>query len=225
MTLKDTLVMDAIAEAAIDAISELNNEPEWIRQARRQAWETFEATPWPDYTEETWRRTRLTGFNLENFTLDIETSPRVSSRLELATDLRENLEKIDSAGALVFQNSSLIYAELDEELASKGIILTDLRTAIVEHEELVRAHLGGLVGTNENKFTALHYALWQNGTFLYVPRNIVLISESGINTREDIQILTKAGVHSFLIGEALMRAEDIGEKLRDLLNRDEYTSD
>jgi indole-3-glycerol phosphate synthase len=58
-----------------------------------------------------------------------------------------------------------------------------------------------------------------------VPGNIILVSESGINTREDIKILTKAGVHSFLIGEALMRAEDIGEKLRELLNRGEYSSD
>lgn len=51
-----------------------------------------------------------------------------------------------------------------------------------------------------------------------VPDNRIVVSESGINTREDIETLMKAGIHSFLIGEALMRAEDIGGKLRELLS-------
>jgi indole-3-glycerol phosphate synthase len=50
-----------------------------------------------------------------------------------------------------------------------------------------------------------------------IPGERVVISESGINTRADIERLMRAGVHSFLVGEALMRAEDIGGKLRELL--------
>jgi indole-3-glycerol phosphate synthase len=52
-----------------------------------------------------------------------------------------------------------------------------------------------------------------------IPGDRVVVSESGINTREDIERLTKAGIRSFLVGEALMRAEDIGGKLRELLDR------
>jgi len=55
----------------------------------------------------------------------------------------------------------------------------------------------------------------------YIPGSKIVVSESGINTREDIETLMKAGIHSFLIGEALMRAEDIGGKLRELLDRGE----
>ena len=50
-----------------------------------------------------------------------------------------------------------------------------------------------------------------------IPGNRIVVSESGINTREDIETLMKAGIHSFLVGEALMRAEDIGQKLGELL--------
>lgn len=50
-----------------------------------------------------------------------------------------------------------------------------------------------------------------------IPEDRIVVSESGINTREDIETLMQAGVHSFLVGEALMRAEDIGRKLRELL--------
>jgi indole-3-glycerol phosphate synthase len=47
--------------------------------------------------------------------------------------------------------------------------------------------------------------------------NRLVVSESGIFTREDIQKLQSAGVDAVLIGEALMHAPDIGAKLRELL--------
>jgi indole-3-glycerol phosphate synthase len=55
----------------------------------------------------------------------------------------------------------------------------------------------------------------------FIRGNRIVVSESGINTREDIETLMKAGIHSFLVGEALMRAGDIGGKLRELLDEGE----
>jgi indole-3-glycerol phosphate synthase len=52
----------------------------------------------------------------------------------------------------------------------------------------------------------------------YVPKDRVLVSESGINTFEDIQFLRQHGVDAFLVGEALMREDNmnIGKKLKEL---------
>jgi indole-3-glycerol phosphate synthase len=44
----------------------------------------------------------------------------------------------------------------------------------------------------------------------------VLVSESGIHTHADIQKLAAAGVSAVLVGESLMRSEDIGAKVREL---------
>ena len=44
-----------------------------------------------------------------------------------------------------------------------------------------------------------------------------LVSESGIHTRSDVRRLADAGVHSILVGEALMRADDIGAKVAELI--------
>ncbi len=52
-----------------------------------------------------------------------------------------------------------------------------------------------------------------------VPGNIALVSESGIHSRGDIEILINHGIHAFLVGEALMAAPDIGAKLDELLGR------
>jgi len=52
----------------------------------------------------------------------------------------------------------------------------------------------------------------------YIPKDRVLVSESGINTHEDILTLRQHGVDAFLIGETLMKEDNmhIGKKLKEL---------
>ncbi|MBS0193916.1 MAG: indole-3-glycerol phosphate synthase TrpC [Proteobacteria bacterium] len=49
-----------------------------------------------------------------------------------------------------------------------------------------------------------------------VPTDRILVTESGIATREDVFRLREAGVHAFLVGETFMRADDPGAALREL---------
>ncbi len=51
-----------------------------------------------------------------------------------------------------------------------------------------------------------------------IPSSIHIICESGINTHEDIHMMRSQGIHSFLIGESLMRERNIADKLKKLLN-------
>lgn len=50
-----------------------------------------------------------------------------------------------------------------------------------------------------------------------IPRDIPLVSESGISTRDEIRRLQEAGITAALIGESLMRSNEQGETLRDFL--------
>ena len=50
----------------------------------------------------------------------------------------------------------------------------------------------------------------------HVPTEICLVSESGIHTAEDVRRLSEAGVDAMLIGEALVTASDVGEKIQSL---------
>jgi indole-3-glycerol phosphate synthase len=45
----------------------------------------------------------------------------------------------------------------------------------------------------------------------------VLVSESGIETREDVKKLAEAGVRAILVGETLMKADDVAAKVRELV--------
>jgi indole-3-glycerol phosphate synthase len=90
--------------------------------------------------------------------------------------------------------------------------------------ELEKAHLAGatLIGINNRDLktfsTDLDVSLRLSRL---VPPDKILVSESGIHTRGDVEKLLNAGIHAFLIGETLMRASDISEKMNELLGRKE----
>jgi indole-3-glycerol phosphate synthase len=50
-----------------------------------------------------------------------------------------------------------------------------------------------------------------------IPGDKLTVSESGIHKRDDVLRLVEVGVHAMLIGESLIRAQDIGAKIRELL--------
>jgi indole-3-glycerol phosphate synthase len=50
-----------------------------------------------------------------------------------------------------------------------------------------------------------------------IPNDKVVVSESGISTREDVERLAKCGVHAILVGEALIVAKDVREKMREFV--------
>jgi indole-3-glycerol phosphate synthase len=51
-----------------------------------------------------------------------------------------------------------------------------------------------------------------------VPEGVTVVSESGIHTPEDVALLRRHGVNAFLVGEALMRADEPGVKLSQLFS-------
>ena len=77
-----------------------------------------------------------------------------------------------------------------------------------------------LIGINNRNLRTFQVSL--DTTFRLRPRipsNRLVVSESGIQTRSDLHSLAAVGVDAVLVGTSLMRAEDPGQKLRELLGR------
>ena len=53
-----------------------------------------------------------------------------------------------------------------------------------------------------------------------IPRGSTVVSESGIFARDDVLMMQEIGVDAVLVGESLMRGQDMGAKLRELLGRE-----
>lgn len=76
-----------------------------------------------------------------------------------------------------------------------------------------------LVGINNRNLRTFEVSLDTTlGMLKDVPPDRLLVTESGILAREDVQRMRAAGVHAFLVGEAFMRAPDPGAALAALFD-------
>ncbi len=77
-----------------------------------------------------------------------------------------------------------------------------------------------MVGINNRNLHTFEVSLQNTYDLLEViPANVLVVTESGILNRADVQAMHAHNVHAFLVGEAFMRAEDPGAELRKLFAR------
>jgi indole-3-glycerol phosphate synthase len=91
-------------------------------------------------------------------------------------------------------------------------------------EELRSLHLENirLLGVNNRDLSTFETDLATSFRLKeLVPPSVVLVSESGIATRGDVDRLMEHGIHAMLVGESLMRAPSPGKALAALLGRTE----
>ena len=75
-----------------------------------------------------------------------------------------------------------------------------------------------LIGVNNRDLKTFETTLETTFELLSeMPEGAVVVSESGIAHREDVERLEEAGVGAILVGESLMREKDIGAKVREIL--------
>ncbi len=121
----------------------------------------------------------------------------------------------------------LIAACLDDaQMAAMEAIARSLDMAVLvevhDEAELARALKlkTPLIGINNRNLRTFEVTLDTTlGMLKDVPGDRLLVTESGILTREDVQRMREAGVNAFLIGEAFMRAPDPGAALGELFDR------
>jgi Fe-S cluster assembly protein SufD len=148
------------------AFLQSRTEPAWLTEMRQSAWKRFESLPWPSNRDEEWMRTDIRMFKLDKFGLPIANSEATAPApvLSQGVDLGGSASSVNG----VAEGS----ADLDEELAAKGVVFGNIADLLAEHGELIKKYLFQLVKGDEDRFAALHQATWSSGTFLFVPRNV-----------------------------------------------------
>jgi Fe-S cluster assembly protein SufD len=139
----------SITESSVTTLSERLNEPQWLRDRRVAAYRAYEAMAMPDPRAEEWRRTDISGLDLDIALAqvgDAVTTRQVGGESPETFALQQSLPQAFYFG--------------------------DLGEALARHETVVQSNLHSLVLASDWKLAALQAASWQQGTLVYIPRGV-----------------------------------------------------
>jgi Fe-S cluster assembly protein SufD len=120
-----------------------------------------------------WRRSGFWTTSLRDVPLD-ELQPRHIADGGLPAVVSETLGDEPLAGLLVQNGASVVHAELEPELAERGVVLCSLEDAVRDHHEIVQRHFMSRLTYDRDKLDAAAAAFWSGGAFLHVPPNVVV---------------------------------------------------
>lgn len=162
-------------EEVIKEISSHKKEPEWMLEFRLKSFEFFKSKPLPPWGAD------LSKINFDDIYYYIQTSERSESDWknvpeEIKTTFDRlgipDAEKKYLAGVGAQYESEVVYHSLQKHLEEKGVIFTDMDTALQKHPELFKQYFGTVVPPQDNKFSALNSSVWSGGSFVYVPKGV-----------------------------------------------------
>uniref|UniRef100_UPI00403F259C Fe-S cluster assembly protein SufD n=1 Tax=Candidatus Enterococcus willemsii TaxID=1857215 RepID=UPI00403F259C len=197
---------------AVNVFSALKEEPAWMLELRQAALNKVDELPFPRIERVRYERWPL--FNISDAVLNGDT--QTEGTIPSFDEMKDN-------PVLVQQDSMTVFEQLPQELVDKGVIFTDLFTAMQEHSDLVQEYyMTKAVPMAEDKMTAAHAAFMNSGMFLYVPKNVVIdepieaIFNHNGNASDHFykHVLIVAGEHSeFSYLERFISKGDEAEKL------------
>lgn len=171
-----------ISENVVRQISSSNNEPTWMLELRIKALEIYNSKPLPNWGPD------ISKLDLES--IYYFAKPVWAWNNKTWEDVPENIkktfdklwipeaEKKSLAWVWAQYDSETVYHSLKQELVDKWVIFDDLSHAlkVPEYEDIIKKYFSRSIPLADHKFSALHYAVWSWGTFLYIP-SWVKISE------------------------------------------------
>jgi Fe-S cluster assembly protein SufB len=165
-----------ISREVIEELSRVKGEPDWMREKRLKSLEIFERKPIPTWGVD------LSGLNLDDLVLySPPEAGRYNSWDEVPAEMKKTYEDLGIpqaerehlAGVVGVWRQEPVYEGLKEEYRKLGIIFCSMDTAVQEYPELVEPYfMTKCVPPQDNKFSALHGAVWSGGSFLYVPKGV-----------------------------------------------------
>ena len=173
------IIPKGLNEDVIRLISQKKEEPDWMLQFRLRAfryWQTLE--------QPKWGHVNLPEIDYQ--AISYYADPRGKKRQEGEHEIDPELEKtFDKLGIPLQERLALSGVAVDavmdsvsvkttfkEQLAERGVLFCSISEAIKNYPNLVREYLGSVVPYRDNFFAALNSAVFSDGSFVYIPKNV-----------------------------------------------------
>ncbi len=147
----------------VDQISNMKNEPEWMRQFRHEALDIFMEKPLPTWGAD------LTAMDFNDIYYYLRPSEKQGKSWDdVPEDIKRTFDRLGIpeaerkflAGVGAQYDSEVVYHSLREEWEKIGVIFLDMDSGLREHEDIVREYFATIIPANDNKFAALNSAVW-----------------------------------------------------------------
>jgi Fe-S cluster assembly protein SufB len=164
-----------LSKEVIKEISKLKNEPQWMLDFRLRAYDVFMKKPMPNWGPD------LSTIDFQNIYYYAKASEKTEKNWDdVPTDVKRTFDKLGIpeaekkflAGVGAQYESEVVYHNLREDLAKKGVMFLDTDTALKEHPEIFKKYFGKIIPPEDNKFAALNSAVWSGGSFIYIPPGV-----------------------------------------------------
>ncbi len=165
-----------LSREVVNTISDIKDEPEWMRKLRLKALDHFNARPMPEWGGE------LGDIDFNDIHYYVRATDRDESSWEDVPDyIRDTYDKLGIpeaekqgllAGVGAQYDSEVVYHNIREDLEEKGVLFLGTDQALSEYPDLVREYFTTVIPPNDNKFAALNTAVWSGGSFIYVPPGV-----------------------------------------------------
>ena len=158
----------------VNMISDMKNEPDWMREFRLKSLEIFNSKPMPK-----WGGAVDIDFN--DIYYYIKPSDKQGKTWEeVPDDIKRTFDKLGIpeaerkflSGVKAQYESEVVYGSLRDDLAKQGVLFTDTDSAVRDYPDLVREYFAKIIPPTDNKFAALNSAVWSGGSFIYVPKGV-----------------------------------------------------
>jgi Fe-S cluster assembly protein SufB len=164
-----------LSEEIVRQISAQKNEPEWMLKKRLEAYEIFRSKPMPNFGGD------MSGINFEDIHYYLKPSEKPRRNWEEVPDeIKKTFDRLGIpeaerkylAGVGAQFESEMVYHNLHETLAKKGVIFEGTDAALQKYPEFFEQYFGTIIPARDNKFAALNTAVWSGGSFIYVPKGV-----------------------------------------------------
>ena len=169
-------IKEGLTPEIVEEISDKKNDPKWMRDFRLKALEIYHKTDIPNWGPD------ISDLNMDNIVTYVKPKTNMSANWEeVPQDIKNTFEKLgipeaerkSLAGVGAQYDSELVYHNLQEEVAAKGVVYSDIESALHgPYGEMIEKHFMKLVPPTDHKFAALHGAVWSGGSFVYVPKGV-----------------------------------------------------
>ena len=166
-----------LSEATIDYISDVKNDPDWVRDFRKRALKVFWDKPMPT----NWATKDLENIDFSKIRYYLSSgSTPARSWDDVPEEMKMTFERLGIpeqerkflAGVEAQFDSEAAYSNIQKAVSDQGVIFVNSTEGLKEHAEIFRPWFGKVIPTGDNKFSALNSAVFSGGSFIYVPKGV-----------------------------------------------------